>query len=227
MTLRGGAFLIMWHDIAPEAEEEYHHWHSKQHMPERLGHPGFRRSRRGVNWEYDRQRYFTLYEGDELATFVSEDYLRSLNGPTEWTSRMAPHFRNFLRIACEMRHSEGRGVGGAISSLQGRFPGDCNEEGFLAKLKPYLGALLREPSVSGVHVGAARPEFSSHRTRETDLRPEMSEAALDFVLVVESFGLRELARVAPDAEAALVSLGAREIVSQSYDMAYCLEDDSR
>lgn len=217
----------MWHDIAPEAEEEYHHWHSKQHMPERLGHPGFRRSRRGVNWGYDRQRYFTLYEGDELATFVSEDYLRSLNGPTEWTSRMAPHFRNFLRSACDLRHSAGRGVGGAISSFRGRFPGDCDEEEFLARLTPYLEALLREPSVAGGHVGAARPEFSSQRTRETDLRPEMSEGPFDFVMLIESFGLRELAGLAADAEAALVSLGAQDIVAQGYDMAHCLEDESR
>ena len=58
--LRGNAFLIMWHDIASEGEDDYHHWHTKQHMVERVSHPGFRRSRRGVNWNLDRQRYFTL-----------------------------------------------------------------------------------------------------------------------------------------------------------------------
>src|SRR5688500_3820860 len=159
--LRGSAFMIMWHDIAPEGEEEYHHWHSEQHMPERLDHRGFRRSRRGVNWEYDRQRYFTLYEGDELATFMSEDYLRSLNGPTEWTSRVAPHFRNFLRSACEVCYTSGRGVGGAIASFRGSLQATGDEAAFLSTLQPELERLHEHPKISSLHAAFSRPQFSN------------------------------------------------------------------
>ena len=57
MALRGKAFIILWHDIAREGERDYHQWHTHQHMPERIGHRGFLRSRRGVNWGSDFQRY--------------------------------------------------------------------------------------------------------------------------------------------------------------------------
>jgi hypothetical protein len=41
MALAGNAFLIIWHDVKPEAESDYLRWHTREHMPERLGIPGF------------------------------------------------------------------------------------------------------------------------------------------------------------------------------------------
>ena len=46
MALAGRAFLAMWHDIAEAGDAEYNAWHTRQHMPERLGVPGFRVGRR-------------------------------------------------------------------------------------------------------------------------------------------------------------------------------------
>lgn len=223
--LHGNAFMIMWHDITPEADDEYHHWHTKQHMPERLGHRGFLRSRRGVNWDIDRQRYFTLYEGEALETFVSEDYLASLNGPTEWTNRMAPHFRNFLRCACEVKYSVGRGLGGALVTFRGRLPSGLDEDAFAKALRPQFETLLGEPKITAAHLAFARPEFSDLHTRETALRPKMSEDEFDFVAIVESFGLRELARIEPEIRSRLQRAGNCEVMSQSYGIAYTLEKD--
>ena len=33
--------MAVWHDIAEAGEAEYSAWHTNQHMPERLGVPGF------------------------------------------------------------------------------------------------------------------------------------------------------------------------------------------
>lgn len=225
MVLRGGAFMIMWHDIAPEAEAEYQHWHTKQHMPERLSHRGFNRSRRGVNRAYDRQRYFTLYEGEELQTFLSEDYLRSLNGPTEWTTRMAPHFRNFLRSACEVYDTYGRGVGGALATVRGRIPAGSSETAFAGACETYLKELTANASVCGVHIAFARPAYSNQATKETELRPAMSEGDFDFVVIIESYGLGELESIATRTASLLLSRGATDLVSQGYDVAYTLEKD--
>ena len=63
MPLKGEAFMIIWHDIRADSEREYHLWHTREHMPERLGVPGFLRGRRGVDWSRDKYRYLTLYEG--------------------------------------------------------------------------------------------------------------------------------------------------------------------
>lgn len=233
MTLVGSAFVIMWHDIAAEGESEYHHWHSKEHMPERLGHPGFLRSRRGVNWSYGRQRYFTLYEGEALDTFLSAEYARSLNGPTDWTSRMAPHFRHFLRSACEVVYSAGRGVGGALCTIRGDLAGVGDDEDggsarrealLLDKVLPGLERLMENPLVCGVHLAMPRPDFSAVRTRETDLRPPMDERGFEFVLIVESYGLREMETVMPEAVDLLEEAGGTHLLAQAYDTAYVLDE---
>ena len=38
--------IAIWHDVLPEAKDEFYEWHSREHMPERVGIPGFRRGRR-------------------------------------------------------------------------------------------------------------------------------------------------------------------------------------
>ena len=61
MPLRGSGFMAVWHDIKADGEREYNAWHTREHMPERLGVPGFRLGRRWLDRNLDRHRYFTLY----------------------------------------------------------------------------------------------------------------------------------------------------------------------
>ena len=44
----GRTAVALWWDIAPETVREFEHWHSIEHMPERLSIPGFRR---GTRWK--------------------------------------------------------------------------------------------------------------------------------------------------------------------------------
>jgi hypothetical protein len=222
MPLVGSGFMIMWHDIASEAEADYHLWHTREHMPERLALPGFLRGRRGVGWKLEYQRYFTLYEGDSLEAFISPEYLRSLNEPTAWTSRMAPHFRNFLRVACATLASAGPGVGGAVATFRGRLPPAMTEANFAAVVDRLIAGIMALSPVTGVHCAGARPRYSEVRTRETDLRPRTNESAFDIVVVVEGVGLTELARVAADITQLVRGTGLLDIVSQAYDMAFLL-----
>ena len=223
MGLLGKAFVIMWHDIAPEAEHEYQLWHTRQHMPERLSHRGFLRSRRGVNGSLERQRYFTVYEGETLETFTGEDYARSLNSPTDWTQRVAPYFRNFLRMSCVVAKSRGRGVGGALATFRGPLPSEKSEEQVLRSLEPCLEKIMDRDPVTAVHVALARPEFSGGRTRETELRPTMSEAPFDIVVMVEGIGLGELSHESAALAEILGTAGLRKLIAQCYDVAYVLE----
>lgn len=223
MALKGSAFVIMWHDITPQGDADYNQWHTRQHMPERLDHAGFRRSRRGVNRGLERQVYFTLYEGDDLATFVNEDYSRSLNNPTPWTQSIAPQFRNFLRMACVVLETGGRGVGGALVSLRMGLPQGMDEAAAHEALRPALDAINGLPEVTAAHLAAARPDFSDQRTSETELRPQMHEAPFDLVIVAECIGLAE-ARAAQGAMAAAVeAAGFAAPLAQAYDVAYTLE----
>jgi hypothetical protein len=219
MTLTGNAFLIMWHDIAPEGDAEYNLWHTQEHMPERIDLPGFRRARRGVNRGAARQVYFTLYEGDGLETFVTPEYQRSLNEPTDWTQRVAPTFRNFIRMVCRTASTGGRGQGGALTTLR------CGLGGADAPaLEDALSALAAIPSVTAVHVGEAQQDVSARKTTETALRPAMQEAGFDLVIMVEGIGLAELARDESLVAAAVEPLGFADVLIQSYDVAYTLTD---
>lgn len=226
MPLLGQAFVIMWHDIAPEGEAEYHLWHTRQHMPERLAHRGFLRSRRGVNRGVDHQRYFTLYEGETLATFTGEDYLTSLNNPTEWTRRVAPHFRNFLRMSCSVGGSIGTGIGGALASFRCRLAPGQDEASISAALEQELRAMTSDGLLVGGHFAFARPDFSGGRTVETDLRPVMDEPPFDLVVVIEGVGLAEIDREKDAIAGKLEALGLQQVISQSYDMAYLLDRQS-
>ncbi|MBB3954449.1 hypothetical protein [Novosphingobium sediminicola] len=223
MALKGRAFIIMWHDITAQGDDDYHQWHTHQHMPERLDHAGFRRSRRGVNRGLDRQTYFTLYEGADLAGFVADDYAHSLNFPTEWTQSIAPHFRNFLRMACEVLETGGRGVGGALVSLRLRLPAGMDEDAGHRALAPALAAINAMPQVTSVHLAAARPDFSEIRTSETELRPPMSEPPFDLVILAECMGLAEASAAQGAMVAAVEQAGFAEPLAQAYDVAYTLE----
>ena len=221
MPLRGSAFVIMWHDIAPEGDAAYNLWHTREHMPERIALPGFLRARRGLNRGLARQMYFTLYEGEDLEAFLSPDYKNSLNFPTEWTQKVAPHFRNFLRMACAVRATSGEGVGGAVATFRLTL-GGRSEDDMLAALRPALSAIAALAPVSAAHVGCARPDHAGGATRETEIRPTMNEAPFDLVLIVEGIGLAELAAIEPDVVRLLAAQGVAAGIGQSYDMAYLL-----
>src|SRR5688572_3916623 len=118
MALRGRAFLAIWHDIAASGEAEYNVWHTRQHMAERVGVPGFLVARRYVDWGLLNQRYFTLYEAVKLETFSSDDYRARLNNPSHWSNRTHPDFLNLARSACVLMASVGRGVGGALATIR-------------------------------------------------------------------------------------------------------------
>ena len=75
MSLAGPAAVCIWHDIAPEATDEFYQWHNREHMPERVGIPGFLRGRRYIAIA-GAPTYFNLYEADSaevLARFALDE----------------------------------------------------------------------------------------------------------------------------------------------------------
>lgn len=226
MALRGSAFVIMWHDIAPDGDAAYNLWHTREHMPERIALPGFHRSRRGINRDLPRQHYFTLYECADLGSTVSPEYQRSLNSPTAWTTEVAPAFRNFKRMACETAVSRSRGVGGSIATFRATLPAGTGEAAATAALGPAIDAILDLPAVTGAHVGFARPDHGSGTTTEVRLRQPMTEPDFAVVVVVEGIDLPALAASEDAIATLLAGNGLPEVTAQSYDVAYMLDIES-
>ena len=86
MSLAGLGVVAIWHDLLPEARDDFHEWHNREHMPERVGIPGFRRGRRYVAIS-GTPEFFNLYEADSPEILSGQDYLNRLNSPTAWTKK--------------------------------------------------------------------------------------------------------------------------------------------
>lgn len=65
MSFAGTGVVAIWHDVVPEARDEFYEWHNREHMPERLGIPGFQRGRRYIALDAG-PVYFNLYEADSV-----------------------------------------------------------------------------------------------------------------------------------------------------------------
>lgn len=169
MPLRGKGALVIWHGITAEAEEDLIRWHNTEHIPERVGIPGFLRGRR-YRHALEPRRYLDLYETESVETIRSPAYLERLDHPTPWTQRVLPHFRDTARIGCRVLASLGRGQGGAILTARLRLmPGQD------AALRAWLGeaglAAVREPAgVIAVHLLETVPEVTRIRTAEGKLK---------------------------------------------------------
>jgi hypothetical protein len=112
------AFLALWNDFARGREAEYDTWHTREHVPERVGCPGFLRARRYANRAHPSHRWFTLYDVDGVAAFETPAYQDLIAKPTPWSASMRPDFRNFLRVPCEDVAAAGLGFGGALAVMR-------------------------------------------------------------------------------------------------------------
>src|SRR5215207_8625484 len=217
----------MWHDIAAAGETDYNDWHTREHMPERVGIPGFLIGRRYVDWNLTKYRYFTMYEGHTLATFNSAPYLERLNAPTAWTNRIQPHFRNMVRAACATVVSTGHGIGGALLTARIDFT-DHGSAAFVAACSTTAAQIGGQHGVTGVHVGVADPSITSARTAETQLRKDVAESVYDGVLLVEGIGRRELDAARGCVENLLTpQVGVARSDVAIYDLAFLLTQEQR
>jgi hypothetical protein len=111
MSLAGEGAVAIWHDIAPEGREEFYAWHGEEHMPERVGIPGFLRGRRYVAIRAELE-FFNLYEASSPQVVIGVDYRARLENPTPWTVATVKHFRSVARSVCRVAATYGRGQGG-------------------------------------------------------------------------------------------------------------------
>ncbi|HKC43684.1 MAG TPA: hypothetical protein VKC64_07635 [Burkholderiales bacterium] len=169
-ALAGQAVVAIWHDVRPESRTDYYEWHNREHMPERVGIPGFLRGRRYVALE-GRPEFFTLYEAESLAVLTGPDYAARLNHPTPWTRRMGPQLENNARSLCSVALSLGTGQGGLLMTLRYDVAADREEEQrrFLVDRLP---ALAGQPGVVGVHLCLADRAASAVQTEEKKGRPK-------------------------------------------------------
>jgi hypothetical protein len=224
MSLLGKGAMVIWHDIAADGETDYNEWHSKEHLLERVGVPGFRRGHR-LQAVSGSPRYLNMYEVEDLATLTSRPYLDRLNDPTPWTQRALGHFRDNNRTLCRVAASIGNGVCGNLLTMQlsvapGR--GDELRSWLTAEILP---ALVREPGVLGAHylegdVAASRTETEEKRLRKG------ADAIADRVILVGGYDADALETVGSTtlSPAALEAHGAARSQAAVYRLLHCITE---
>ena len=110
--------LAIWHDVDAGIGDDYERWYSGEHLPERVGVPGFLAGRRYEAVE-GAPRFLTYYEGKNPDIFVSKPYFDRLNDPTPWTISVLQHFRDTNRTVCRRTWEAGaiRGAWGVAVRL--------------------------------------------------------------------------------------------------------------
>jgi len=177
--LAGEAVVAIWNDIAPEARTQFYDWHINEHMPERVGIPGFRRGRRCVALDAETQpEFFTLYEADSFEVITGSDYAARLDDPTPATRAVTAQFRATTRGLARVVESRGPGLGGILLTL--RFEAE-------AMLAPELSTITRScavvPRVTGAHLCRTERDASALRTAETRARSDLETPPAWFVLI--------------------------------------------
>jgi len=149
MTRQPGAFLALWNGISSAAlQPEYETWHTMEHVPERVGLPGFIEASR-----YRRSpanggapQYFTCYWLDSLKALESPQYREVFTHPTPWSARMRHQLRDFMRLPCTLGGTFGPSSARALCALRWAGPAET--------LAPALDAALSDMVERAVVVSA-------------------------------------------------------------------------
>ncbi len=189
-TVGGQAVLALWVDIDPADDALFEHWHSREHVQERVSCPGWLRGSRfrGVTRP---GRYLLLYDAETTAAFESETYYERLRNPTEMSRAIFPKFRDTWRTACTVEQRWGDGIGAAALTLRMT----------AANTAPF--DKLASPETARVDLLNGQARVGQAHTTEKDLRPapdrQIERALVAFFWTVEA-ALAARARHAPEGE---------------------------
>jgi hypothetical protein len=222
MALIGKGVLAIWNGIAPQAEDDFVAWHVREHIPERVGLPGFLRGRRYVAVA-GHPKYFNFYETETSADLSSPVYQARLNAPTDWTRRVIAHFTDTSRTICDVAWSLGTGEGGWIEAIV------LETASAAARFQTAMHARLHDaitaiPGIVGLHLLQGQAVAGQADTEEKKLRGAPDKVAA-WILLVEASRLDSLAvfRSAAGNDEALVGCGATESISRgTYRMQFAL-----
>jgi len=212
--------MLLSFDVAPEAIAEHDDWHTHEHLPERLSIPGFLRGSRWVATRGE-PRYMVLYEVRELATLTSAAYLERLNNPSQWTSKMMPHYRGMRRGLCAVAGSFGFGIGNATYVF--RFKPRAEPAASLRSwlLQEFLPTLPARRGIGSAHLlegASAAPMTNEQRIRGAD-------TGVDSVLLIMGYDAEALCELSQGTRGELERRGATEVSEGLYRIDYTLAHD--
>ena len=217
------AIMAVWGDAARSAEAEFSEWYHREHIPQRVGHPGWRSGHRYRKIGAGKHRYLALYEVDRMAAFDDPAYRHTLDHPTEWTQAMMPHFRNFIRAVCRVRFTSGEVAGGVVATIRFDPTADRREPIARWAAGEALHDLREHEGVTRVQLWEADLDRSLVKTREQEIRKE-ADGRAPFTAVIEGTEERHVkaALAESDIVQGLQSRGAANVTLGLYRFMFGL-----
>ena len=167
----------------PAAGDDFVAWHVREHIPERVGLPGFVRGRRYVAVE-GHPKYFNFYETATAADLSSAAYQARLNAPTGWTKRVVANFTDTSRTVCDVAFSLGVGEGSFIEAIV--LETSAPAETFRAAIRTQVAdAITAIPGIVGLHLLEGHAAAGQGDTAEKKLRGVPDKTAA-WILLVEA-----------------------------------------
>jgi hypothetical protein len=183
MAFLGKAAVAMWWNMAAVHREEFEHWHSHEHFPERMGIKGFLHGSRWSSVD-SAEGFFVLYELEDYEVLTSPGYRERLNNPTPWSTKMMPHHRDMVRSQCRLLHSSGGGIGGHALTLR-LSPAEGRDAELLKHLSAMGASFASQPGGVAFHVlRTETPQAVS--TKEQQIRGGKDKTA-DWVVVAIAY----------------------------------------
>ena len=175
---KDGGLLCVMNDIAPACDRrDYEAWYQQDHVPDRLGIPGFLSARRYRRLNGPRAEFLTFYETATPQVLCSAPYLKRLAEPTDWTARIMAYFRTMSRSICRVALDKGQaGAGGMLALI-------AQQEAPAMGLEAQLSAMLKQPGVTRVRIWRADPTVTVPSPEEK-LRPG-GDGSFATIIVVE------------------------------------------
>jgi hypothetical protein len=160
----GQGALLITNAVDPAGQEEFDEWYIREHLPERVGGPGFLRGRR-FRRITGTPRFMALYETETPEVLQAPPLLERLNNPTPWTQGVMPYFRDMHRTIMRVAATHGTLDGGLITLI------DLTgvEETTLTALAGSLSAVAQEPGICAAHLWR-KTDFAPPQTAEMRLR---------------------------------------------------------
>jgi len=187
MSLHGLGVVAIWHDLLPQAKANFYEWHNREHMPERVGIPGFLRGRRYIA-VHGTPEYFNLYEALSPEVLSGQDYMQRLNSPTPWTREVVASFRGVARSICRVLYSGGVGQGAVMVTV--RFAVESSAETEVTRLlrQEALPRACDMAVIVGAHLCRADEAGSRVETAEKKARNDATEVP-SWILLVEAISV--------------------------------------
>jgi hypothetical protein len=223
MAMLGSGVLAIWNGMKSGFEDEFTRWHIREHIPERVGLPGFLRGRRYVAVDAH-PKFFNFYETQTTADLVSTAYQNRLNNPTPWTLATVKEFTDTSRTVCDVVSSQGLGCGTFVETIEFDM-GPANAD-HAKDFKHILDEVLNLDGIVATHLMRGQSGQNQPMTEEKKLRgvPDQEVAWLILVEGIDSHVLVDNRKSTLTGER-LEMLGAVKIKRGLYRMQYMLGKD--